>query len=59
MVCNMVVYSVAVLLVVRELMAAITRSRVGSPIDFRAIFAKFSRRSKMDDHFYTWQKRKS
>jgi len=36
----MVVYSVVVLLVVRELQPAITGNRVGSPIGFRAIFWK-------------------
>jgi hypothetical protein len=33
-VCNAVVYSTVVLLVVRELMAAITGSHMGSLIDF-------------------------
>jgi hypothetical protein len=40
-VCNMVIYSVVVLLVVRELTAAITFSCVGSAIDFGAFFEKF------------------
>ncbi len=40
-----------VLLVLRELWAAITGSHVGSPIDFGANFGKFSLRRKMDDHF--------
>ncbi len=37
-VCKVVVLSMAVLLVVRELPAAITGNGVGSPIDFGAIF---------------------
>jgi hypothetical protein len=40
--CNVAVYSVVVLLVVRELPATITGSRLGSLIDFAAIFGKFS-----------------
>jgi hypothetical protein len=48
-----------VLLVVRELLAAITGSRMGSSIGFGAIFGKFSWRRKMDDRFSMWQKRKS
>jgi hypothetical protein len=39
-VCNVVVHSVVVLLVVRELSAAITGSRLGSQIYFGAIFSK-------------------
>jgi len=39
-VCNAVVYSVVVLLVVRELTAAITGSRMGFLIDFGAILGK-------------------
>ncbi len=39
-VCNAVVYSMVVLLVAKELMAAITGSRMGSRIDFGAIFGK-------------------
>ncbi len=48
--CNVLVYNVVVLLVVRELTAAITGSRVGSPFDFGAIFGKSSWKRKMDDH---------
>ncbi len=40
MVCNMVVYSVVVLLVVGELPAAITGSHTWSRIYFRTIFGK-------------------
>jgi hypothetical protein len=58
-VCNMMVYSLVVLLVVRELTAAITGSQVGYPIDFRGIFGRFSWRRKMDDRFSAWRKRKS
>jgi len=39
-VCNLVVYCVVVLLVARELPAAITGNHLGSPIDFGAIFWK-------------------
>ncbi len=48
-----------VILVVRELTDSITGSRIGSLIDFGAIFGNFSRRRKMDDSFSTWRKRKS
>ncbi len=46
--CNVVVCSMVVFLVVRELPATITGSCLGFPIDFRAIFGKFSWRRKMD-----------
>jgi hypothetical protein len=54
MVCNMVVYSVVVLLVVGELPAAITGSHMGSRIDFRTIFGKI-----FSYHFLHGTKRKS
>ncbi len=38
------------LLVVKELMGAITVSRLGSTLDFGAIFGNFSRRRKRHDH---------
>ncbi len=48
--CNVLVYNVVVLLVVRELTSAITGSCVGSPLDFGAIFGKSYWRRKMDGH---------
>ncbi len=57
-VCDVVIYSMVVLLVVKELTAAITGSCVGSPIDFGALLGKFSWRRKMADCFSAWQKRK-
>jgi hypothetical protein len=56
-VCNVVVYNsvgvllVVSLLVVRELMTAITGSPVGSPIDFGAIFGNLSWRRKLKTVF--------
>ncbi len=57
--CNLVFYSMVVLLVVKELTVAITGSRLASPIDFRGILGNFSQRRKMDDCFSVWRKRKS
>jgi hypothetical protein len=56
---NLVFYSMVVLLVVKELTAAITDSHVWFPIDFGAILGNFSQRRKMDDCFSVWRKRKS